>query len=51
MSNIDIYKDNYEDTGADVSYKCRSAIRLKVKVQVAIGDTECGLLRKGDQNK
>ncbi len=39
MSNIDIYKDNYENRGTDISYKCRTAITFKVKVQVAIGYT------------
>ena len=39
MSNIDIYKDNYENRGTDISYKCRTAITFKVKVQVAIGNT------------
>lgn len=37
MSYIDIYKDNYENRGTDISYKCRTAITCKVKVQVAIG--------------
>ncbi len=41
MSNIDIYKDNYEKRGTDISYKCRTAITFKVKVQVAIGYTDC----------
>lgn len=40
MSDIDIYKDNYENRGTDISYKCRTAITSKVKVQVAIGYTD-----------
>lgn len=39
MSNIDIYKDNYKNRGADFSYKCRNAITFKVRVQVATGYT------------
>lgn len=35
MSNIGIYKDNYENWGADISYKCRTAITFKVKVHAA----------------
>lgn len=35
MSNIDIYKDNYKNRGADFSYKCRNAITLEVRVQAA----------------
>lgn len=37
MSNLDIYKHNYENTGTGISYKCHIAITFKVKVQVAIG--------------
>lgn len=39
MSNNGIYKDNYENRGTDISYKCCTAISFKVKVQVAIGYT------------
>lgn len=39
MSNIDIYKDNYENRGMGISYKCHTAITFKVKVQVVIGYT------------
>lgn len=39
MSNIDIYKDDYENRGTDISYKCCTAIRFKVKDHVAFGYT------------
>lgn len=37
MSNIGVYKGNYENRGTGMSYKCRTAITFKVKVQVAVG--------------
>lgn len=36
MSLFGIYKDDYENRGAGISYKCRTAITVKVKVQVAV---------------
>lgn len=36
MSHFGIYKDDYENRGAGISYKCRTAITVKVKVQVGI---------------
>lgn len=35
MSHFGIYKDDYENRGTGISYKCRTAITFKVKVQVA----------------
>lgn len=45
MSNIGIYKDNYKNRDTGVSYKCRSAITVKVKVQVAIGYAAIGFFK------
>lgn len=36
MSYFGIYKDDYENRGTAISYKCRTAITFKVKVQVAV---------------
>lgn len=36
MSHFGIYKDDYENRGWDISYRCLTAITVKVKVQVAI---------------
>lgn len=47
MSDIGIYKDNYENRGTGVSYKCHPAITFKVEVQVAIGYTDCSMVKKG----